>query len=135
MKNFYNFRLQETLGEQILNRLIQRAEGLEESLLEKIKQSLKDFSLQTIEAFFEQYNLAGVDSGMLSDLQTNKDLMDFYNDNQENFDEYLLKNNWFEKSPAQNQIYSLKEYYYEAIKFAINTLMQELQKNLLEDED
>lgn len=135
MKRWYNFRLQEAIGEKILQKLIIQSSGFDKILLERIKVSLNNFSLETIKGFFEQFELSGVDSGVFSNLSSNKDLMQFYNDNQEDIDSFLNDKNWFEQSPVQNQLYTVKGYYYESIKYAINEKMVELKEKILEDND
>lgn len=93
-------------------------------LMEMIKKSLNSSDEKTVEGFIEAYK-KDKEKNQIEGLINAADIYDFYLKHDEDIDEILTKNNFYDKAPKDLNVFSLYDYIIagtkEAVDFAINS--------------
>jgi len=119
--------LQEEVGESFPE--------LKMDLLEMIDMTLeasdiKNVKKEDLNDFFTNYITAGKDADMIDELVEDNDLFNFYLKHQSDFDELLNDTGYMEKSPQENNVFSLYDVTIDGTKQGILSLMEILQSDL-----
>jgi len=96
--------------------------NLKDELTDMIKKSLNTSDSKTVENFIAAYKKDS-EKNQIEGLINNADIYDFYLKYDEDIDEILTKNNFYDKSPKELNVFSLYDYIIAGTKEAVNLLI------------
>jgi hypothetical protein len=96
--------------------------NLKDELTDMIKKSLNTSDSKTVENFIDAYKKDS-EKNQIEGLINNADIYDFYLKYDEDIDEILTKNNFYDKSPKELNVFSLYDYIIAGTKEAVNLLI------------
>ncbi len=99
--------------------------NLKDELTDMIKKSLNTSDSKTVEDFISAYKKDS-EKNQIEGLINNADIYDFYLKYDEDIDEILTKNNFYDKSPKELNVFSLYDYIIVGTKKAVNLLINSL---------
>lgn len=109
---------------------------LKMDLLDLINQTLEETSdiknvkTEDLNDFFTDYITAGKDSEMIDQLVEDNDIFNFYLKHQSDFDELLNDTGYMEKTPQENNVFSLYDVIIDGTKQGIFNLIEIMQSDL-----
>jgi hypothetical protein len=121
--------LEENIGESFLD--------LKKDLLELIDQTLEDSDIKNVKKedlndFMTNYIADGKDANMIDELIEDNDIFNFYLKHQSDFDELLNDTGYMEKSPQENNVFSLYDVIIDGTKQGIWNLIEIMQNDIFE---
>lgn len=126
--NFLDFiKTNETFSSDLEGKLSNDQQGAKLYILDLLDKSLKKTDLLDLQNFIKSY-MDKDPNTYIQGLNNDSELFDFYAKYQVELDELLSKENYFDKSPKQMNIYSVYEYVTKASKKALDLLLIEIQK-------
>jgi len=108
---------------------------LKKDLLDLIDMTLeasdiKNVKKEDLNDFMTDYITAGKDADMIDELIEDNDIFNFYLKHQSDFDELLNDTGYMEKSPQENNVFSLYDVTIDGTKQGILSLMEIMQSDL-----
>jgi len=91
---------------------------------------IKNPKKEDLNDFFTDYMTAGKDSEMIDQLVEDNDIFNFYLKHQSDFDELLNDIGYMEKSPQENNVFSLYDVIIDGTKQGIWNLIEIMQSDL-----
>lgn len=101
---------------------VQVETNLKDELTDMIKKSLNTSDSKTVEDFISAYKKDS-EKNQIEGLINNADIYDFYLKYDEDIDEILTKNNFYDKSPKELNVFSLYDYIIVGTKEAVNYII------------
>ena len=117
----------EKFSSDLEGKLSNDQQGAKLYILDLLDKSLKKTDLLDLQNFIKSY-INKDPNTYIQGLNNDSELFDFYAKYQVELDELLSKENYFDKSPKQMNIYSVYEYVTKASKKALDLLLIEIQK-------
>ena len=91
---------------------------------------IKNVKKEDLNDFFTNYITAGKDSEMIDQLVEDNDIFNFYLKHQSDFDELLNDTGYMEKTPQENNVFSLYDVVIDGTKQGIWNLIEIIQSDL-----
>jgi hypothetical protein len=111
---------------------------LKKDLLDLINSTLeasdiKDVKKEDLNDFMTNYITAGKEADMIDELIEDNDIFNFYLKHQSDFDELLNDTGYMEKSPQENNVFSLYDVTIDGTKQGILNLMEIMQSDIFSE--
>lgn len=111
---------------------------LKKDLLDLINGTLEDSDIKNVNKdnlndFMTDYIAAGKDADMIDELIEDNDIFNFYLKHQSDFDELLNDTGYMEKSPQENNVFSLYDVIIDGTKQGILNLMEIMQSDIFSE--
>jgi len=91
---------------------------------------IKNVKKEDLNDFMTNYITAGKDAEMIDELIEDNDIFNFYLKHQSDFDELLNDTGYMEKSPQENNVFSLYDVTIDGTKQGIWNLMEIMQNDI-----
>ena len=134
IEKYYSF-LNEALNfDDFKSKLADENIELKKDLLDLIKETLEETKPEInaidVQDFISDYIASGKDSNMIDKLIADNDIFNFYLKHQAEIDELLNVNEYLDKSPKENDVYSLYDVVIDGTKEAILSSMKKIKKEI-----
>lgn len=126
MKNFTDyFKLNEDLDSELRDKLSSDFKSLKRGILELIEDTVEESEkLLNVQNFIDEY--LEDDDTVLEGFVESSDIYEFYLKYQSDIDTLLSEEDFYDKSPAELNTYSLYDYVIEGTKEAVNLCMKDI---------
>lgn len=94
---------------------------------------IKNVTSEDINEFMTDYITAGKDAESIDELIEDNDIFNFYLKHQSDFDELLNDTGYMEKSPQENNVFSLYDVVIDGTKQGIWNLMEIMQNDIFSE--
>lgn len=123
----YSDFLRETLEDTYKDKISENYSSLKRGILNLLDDSIDNED--ELEVFIDRY-IENPDSGAVIDFTENDDIFNFYLKFESNIDELCVDKEYFNKSPKDNDIFSLYDFIIEGTKFAFLECLKLLKNEL-----
>jgi len=133
LKNFDEY-LNENLESDILetNKLSDEYKSLKKGIIELLDNTVEDSDkLLNVQNYMDDY--INSEDEILEGFIENSDIYDFYLKYQNDIDELLTDEEFFDEYPTEYNIYSLYDYLIEGTKKSVKICMEKMYNELFED--
>ena len=136
IRNFSNYLNEELEITELEEEVGESFPELKMDLLDLINLTLEETSdiknvkKEDLNDFFTNYITAGKDSEMIDQLVEDNDIFNFYLKHQSDFDELLNDTGYMEKTPQENNVFSLYDVVIDGTKQGIWNLIEMMQSDL-----
>jgi len=136
IRNFSNYLNEELEITELEEEVGESFPELKMDLLDLINLTLEETSdiknvkKEDLNDFFTNYITAGKDSEMIDQLVEDNDIFNFYLKHQSDFDELLNDTGYMEKTPQENNVFSLYDVVIDGTKQGIWNLIEIIQSDL-----
>ena len=136
IRNFSNYLNEELEITELEEEVGESFPELKMDLLDLINLTLEETSdiknvkKEDLNDFFTNYITAGKDSEMIDQLVEDNDIFNFYLKHQSDFDELLNDTGYMEKTPQENNVFSLYDVVIDGTKQGIWNLIEIIQMDL-----
>jgi len=126
----YKKFLHENLEDKFVDKLSEEYSSLKKGILSLLDKSVENSDeLVNLQNYINKSS-EDLDSNILIGFVDDGDIFDFYLLYQSDIDELCNNNNWFSKTPIEENIFSLYEYIMSGTKFAVKQCLKILKKEL-----
>ena len=126
----YKDFLYESLDDKFKDKISTDYQSLKRGLLDLLDKSIDDTEeLVNVQNFINNY-IENPNDATLVGLVDDAEIFDFYIKYQGNIDELCNDNQYFDKTPKENNVFSLYSFIIEGTKFAVQECMKSLQNDL-----
>ncbi len=127
----YNIR--ESLDDKYKDKVTGDYESLKIGILNLLDKSVENSDdLVNIQNFMNEYR-DNPENATLVGLVDDAEIFDFYMKYQSNVDEMCESKNYFDKSPKENNVFSLYAFIINGTKFAVQETMKDLENDLFSE--
>lgn len=130
---FSKYKLNENLDDKVKDKLSNTYKSLKRGVILIIEQSLPDNEKENIDSLkkvLKDIREKEIDNLKLEGLIENSDIYNFYLKYQNDIDELLKDEKYFEITPKENVIYSLYDFVIDGTKKAINFIVEIIEKEI-----
>lgn len=129
--NFINEKLDfDDIRERLDDNYSELKNGLIEMIEESLKGSTEVVNMIDIENFIGDYISSGKDASMIDGIIEDNDIFNFYLKYQSDIDELLNDTKYMDKSPKENNVYSLYDVVIDGTKQSILEALKMINKSL-----
>lgn len=129
--NFINEKLDfNDIRERLDDDYSELKNGLIEMIEESLKGSTEVVNMIDIENFIGDYISSGKDASMIDGIIEDNDIFNFYLKYQSDIDELLNDTKYMDKSPKENNVYSLYDVVIDGTKQSVLEALKMINKNL-----
>lgn len=135
IRKYSSFLLEKLDIEDIKERLDDSYIDLKSELIEMIEETLKniknaEITMTDLEDFISDYISAGKDANMIDKLVEDNDIFNFYLKFQSEIDELLNETKYMDKSPSDNNVFSLYDVVIDGTKQSILESLESIKDKL-----
>ena len=136
VKKYNEFYIAENLDLDKLNaKLTEDYKDLKSDLIDIINDTMEETSDESIKnedllSFIDEYISKGKDANLLDGLIEDNDIFNFYLKHQSDIDELLNSSNYMDKTPKENNVFSLYDVIMDGTKESIIEVFKLLKKEL-----
>ena len=136
IKKYSDFSINEKLDlEKLNNKLSDDYKDFKSDLIDFMETTLENTSDENVKnddllKFIDEYISKGKESNLLDGLIEDNDIFNFYLKHQSDIDELLNKSGYLDKSPKDNNVFSLYDIIMDGTKEAIIEAMKKIKKEL-----
>lgn len=129
--NFINEKLDfNDIRERLDDNYSELKNGLIEMIEESLKGSTEVVNMIDIENFIGDYISSGKDASMIDGIIEDNDIFNFYLKYQSDIDELLNDTKYMDKSPKENNVYSLYDVVIDGTKQSVLEALKMINKSL-----
>jgi len=133
MKNFAEYFVNENLESDLDNKLSNDYLSLKKGIIELLDKTVEDSDkLLNVQNYMDNY--INNEDEVLEGFIENSDIYDFYLKYQNDIDELLTDEEFFDEYPSEYNVYSLYDYVIEGAKKSVKICMEKMYDELFENE-